>query len=507
MKPLKGISGLFKSGESMLGRRVFGIETEFGCLIRDDSLGGAETVVEAVKNHAFYKAGLGLIDLTARDEAFEPARSGGFLKNGSRLYIDAVGSHLEFATAECASLFDLVAHEKAGQRIIVNILREMGWDDKVSFYNNNVDHFGGHTFGCHENYLIRADERYPADAFNLILPFLITRQIYGGSGRVGGHILEHSNTLPSLRDMAQHPIDFIWVSQVYNVLPDPTVKFQLSQRADHIVRVTASRVRFNRAIINPKWDSVYGSSNYQRLHLLYGEGNMSEYAFALKIGATCLVLDLMEARALPSYLRIQDPLNAMRHISRDETRKWIVHLIDGDSISAIDLQRAYLALAQKRFAGRDAETDWVLTEWDYVLNLLETDPEQLDDRIDWVIKQNILREYMEDAGVDWDDDSLHSIDLEYHNINPDQGLYHALEEMGAVKRVVTDERIETATEQAPTNTRAGARATIVKKLCESRPSKYYVDWDMVYVDRMRQIDLRDPFGSYSKEVSRFLTWL
>jgi proteasome accessory factor A len=111
----------------MIGRRIFGIETEFGCFVRDERVGTAETVVEAVKNYAFHKAKLGLIDLTARDEAFEPARSGGFLINGGRLYIDAVGSHLEYATPECASLFDLVRHEKAGQRILVDILRGLGW--------------------------------------------------------------------------------------------------------------------------------------------------------------------------------------------------------------------------------------------------------------------------------------------------------------------------------------------------------------------------------------------
>jgi proteasome accessory factor A len=129
----------------MIGRRVFGIETEFGCFVRDERVGTSETVVEAVKNFVFHKARLGLIDLTARDEAFEPARSGGFLINGGRLYIDAVGSHLEYATPECASLFDIVAHEKAGQRIIYNTLKQMNWDERVSFHNNNVDHFAGHT--------------------------------------------------------------------------------------------------------------------------------------------------------------------------------------------------------------------------------------------------------------------------------------------------------------------------------------------------------------------------
>lgn len=491
----------------MIGRRVFGLETEFGCFVRDDRIGTTETVVENIKNYAFHKARLGLIDLTARDEAFEPARSGGFLLNGARLYIDAVGSHLEYATPECAGIFDLVAHEKTGQRMIAEILHSLNWEDKVSFHNNNVDHFGGHTFGCHENYLIRADERFPSDSMNLILPFLTTRQIFAGSGRVGGHRLDHAGYRPSLSDVAEHPIDFIWVSHVYNVEPDPTVYYQLSQRADHIVRVTASRVRFNRAIINPKWDSVYGYHNYQRLHLLFGEGNMSEYALALKIGTTCLVLDLLEARALPNGLRLQDPLQTLKTVSRDPTRKWIVQMHDGSTVPAIDLQRTYLQLAQKRFAGRDTETDWTLTEWEYVLNMLETDPEKLEDRLDWLIKLKILRTYMEQEGWQWGDDSLQSIDMEYHNIHPEQGLYYALEQMGQVKLVVTDDRIDKALTNPPQNTRASARGHIIKRLADKRYNRYYIDWDIVYVDRNRQVDMRDPFNIYTRETERFLGML
>jgi Putative proteasome component./Actinomycetales protein of unknown function, DUF275. len=491
----------------MIGRRVFGIETEFGCFVRDERVGTSETVVEAVKNYVFHKARLGLIDLTARDEAFEPARSGGFLINGGRLYIDAVGSHLEYATPECASLFDIVAHEKAGQRIVYNTLKQMNWDERVSFHNNNVDHFAGHTFGCHENYLVRTDERLPSDWHKLILPFLTTRQIFAGAGRVGGHRLEHAGFRPSLSEVADHPIDFIWVSNVYNVEPDPTVQYQLSQRADHIVRENASRVRFNRAIINPKWDSVYGYQNYQRLHLLFGEGNMSEYAAALKIGTTCLVLDLAEARAIPNWLRLQDALHTLKSISRDPTRKWIVTLLDGSTMSAIDIQRAYLQLAQKRFAGRDPETDWVLHEWEYVLDTLETDPEKLEDRIDWLIKLRILREYMEETGAQWGDDALHSIDMEYHNINPEQGLYYALQQMGEVKRVVDDVQIEAGVTTPPSDTRACARGYVIKRLAERRYNRYYIDWDIVYVDRNRQVDMRDPFNTYMREAERFVVML
>src|SRR5437764_6844743 len=158
------------------GDRIFGVETEFGCLVSDDALGSPEAAVEAIKDYVFYELKLGAIDLHARDDVFEPAQSGGFLMNGARLYIDAVGSHLEYATAECRQLKDLVANDRAGQRQIVRAIREMGLDDAVSVYNNSVDHFGGHTFGCHENYLVQADDDFLNTSVQMLYPFLVTRQ-------------------------------------------------------------------------------------------------------------------------------------------------------------------------------------------------------------------------------------------------------------------------------------------------------------------------------------------
>ncbi|MBI3743151.1 MAG: proteasome accessory factor PafA2 family protein, partial [Chloroflexi bacterium] len=239
------------------GERILGLETEFGCLVMDDQAGSAEEVVETVKNHIFHTQRLGAIDVHARDDVFEPAQSGGFLINGGRLYVDAVGSHLEYATAECRGLRDLVANDRAGQSLIVRALREVGLSEAASFYNNSVDHFGGHTFGCHENYLIRADEDFLNTSAQLLYPFLVTRQIFAGVGRVGGHMLAAGGLRPSYQDMIDNPVDYIWVSHVYSVAPDPGVQFQLSQRADHIIKTIASRVRFNRALINPKWEHFY----------------------------------------------------------------------------------------------------------------------------------------------------------------------------------------------------------------------------------------------------------
>ena len=156
-----------------------------------------------------------------------------------------------------------------------------------------MDHYGGHTFGCHENYLVRSDDRFLNESVHYLYPFLVTRQIYAGVGRVGGHVIDFAGARPNYRDVSRNPVDYIWVSNIYAVRPDDTVNFQLSQRADHIIKAIASRVRFNRALINPKWEAFYGQGNTTRLHLLFGEANQMEFAYALKIGTTCLVLDLI----------------------------------------------------------------------------------------------------------------------------------------------------------------------------------------------------------------------
>jgi proteasome accessory factor A len=485
-------------------KRIFGIETEFGCLVRDSSLGSAEEVVEHVKDYAFYEKKLGVIDLHARDYAFEPARAGGFLKNGGRLYIDAVGSHEEYATAECTDLLDILRHDRAGRMILAELVQELGLEEVVSFHNNSIDHFGGHTFGCHENYLVQIEDRFFNEALSYLLPFLVTRQIFAGIGRVGGHQLTRPNSQNNIMTLSEHEVDYVWVSNFYGVEIDNSVDFQLSQRADHIVKTISSRVRFNRAIINPKWDSYYSYSNLHRLHILFGESNMSEYANFLKIGTTSLVLDLIEEGLIPPEVEIADPLDTLRSVSRDSTFQWAVPMRNGNTISAIDLQRRYLDVAKRHLYRRDTQTDRVLAEWEEILNALERDPLSTSDRLDWSAKYLLYRDFMEENGVSWQDDVMQSLDLEYHNINPNAGLFYGLEQAGAMRRMVTDEEVREAMTQPPKNTRALGRGQIISKLIESPTTRYVIDWDAVYIERHRQLELKNPFHTYEKEAVRFL---
>lgn len=478
--------------------RVVGLETEFGCLVRDPKLGPYEEIVERVKNAVFRDKRWGLLDLHTRDMYFEPAEAGGFLINGGRLYIDAVGSHLEYATPECRSLRDLIAYERAGQRLILKVLRELRLHERVSFYNNSVDHFAGHTFGCHENYSVDPESLSWRHALDKLVPFLVTRQIFAGAGRVGGHRL---TTTWQAKSPTRHTADSVFVDSAYGVEPDPTVEFQLSQRADHILHTVSGRVRFSRALINPKWDQMYELSRSPRLHLLFGEANPSEYATFLKVGTTILVLDLLEEQAVPSGVELAAPLRALKEISRDPTHRWIVRRENGSTISAIDLQRFYLQAAQRRFSGRDDETDEILHSWEETLDALERDPLELADRLDWVAKFHMLQLFKESEGLTWQDEVLHSLDLEYHNIDPDRGLYYALESR---RRLVSEREIERALEEAPTDTRACGRAKIVRGLCQHAVGEYMIEWDGVFVEPKRTLVLADPFHPYKDEAEQFL---
>ncbi|HWD41394.1 MAG TPA: proteasome accessory factor PafA2 family protein, partial [Fimbriimonas sp.] len=293
-----------------------------------------------------------------------------------------------------------------------------------------------------------------------------------------------------------NPVDYIWVSHVYSVVPDDTVQFQLSQRADHIIKAIASRVRFNRALINPKWEHFYSHEGMTRLHLLFGESNQNEFAYALKIGTTLLVLRMLEEHVVPTSLMLLNPIGTLRHVSRDPSYRWIVMLADGRTIPAVDLHRQYLMLAE-RYRGETEQTDWVLDNWRDVLDGLEKDPLAMGDRIDWVSKREIVTQYMQEEGLEWGDDALFSVDLEYHNIDPDKSLFHAYQEMGKTKRVLDEVDIVTAMTDPPQDTRAKGRARLVEHvLARKNPRFYLFDWNGVSLDRHTYVDMPDPFETY-----------
>lgn len=477
--------------------RIMGIETEFGCMIQSQTIQAQrikvspEGIAARVRDYVFKNLELGIPDLHYRDWG-EPPGNGGFLFNGGRLYIDM--GHLEYATPECANLFDAIAYDKAIEHIIIAILKETGLDAHVAFYKNNIDHYTGATFGCHENYQARRDVPFYKIVIPTLLPFFVTRQIYAGAGRVGGYddILEFGDGQYSVDDF---------------------IGYQISQRADHIVTEIYEWIQFSRAIINTRDEPLSDYTKYRRLHLLVGDTNMSEYASALKIGTTALILDAIEihyklyGEKLPiPNLDLADPIAAIRHISRDTTFAWEVDLQNGSTVTAIDIQRKYLHFVQDMITRPDETDAWVLNEWETVLDDLEEDWTRLTTRLDWAAKKWFLDALVEDEGLTWDDEWLKSLDLEYHNIDPVVGIFYALQSEGCMRRVITDKQISDAISNAPINTRARVRGYLMRNL-KKQKMPCIVDWHHIYAGQTECYEMKEPLDTSISNARKWLNLL
>jgi proteasome accessory factor A len=465
-----------------MNRRIFGLETEYGCLVNgDDRQGGPDAFPIRVKNHLFKVARVGAIDLHYRDYE-EPPGNGGFLLNGGRLYLDM--GHIEYSTPECLSLRDIVAYDRAGDYLLQSALESMGIADRVSFLKNNIDHHTGATFGCHENYLMKRGAQFTPQVLAALLSFLATRQIFTGAGRVG-----QANPLAFEFDQSRH---------------DQPVYFQISQRADHIVNDIYQWVQFNRAIINARDEPLADYRKYRRLHLLIGDSNMSEFATALKVGTTSLVLDLLEEGIVPKRVGLMDAVQSTRDVSRDPHYRWIVRLENGQTRTALEIQRSFLALAKHYLAGMDEENDWIIREWESVLDGLEQDPVTQIGKVDWVAKKWLLEMFMEQEGIGWDDPWVQSLDLEYHNLDLRRGLHFALADQGRLDHVVSSERIVYCASNPPANTRAQARG-IAARYLRDQTSSYIINWDSIAVESKDPLVMGNPFHPYRSEVAQLLS--
>src|SRR5436189_152040 len=463
--------------------RVAGIETEYGCLVTgEDGRAHTDAWPVKVKNFLFRKEEAGAIDLHYRDYE-EPPGNGGFLLNGGRLYLDM--GHIEYASPECLLLRDIVTYDVAGDHLLQSALESLDAVDRVSFIKNNIDHETGATFGCHENYLMKREAQFTPPVLGTLLAFLATRQIFTGAGRVG----------------QANPLAFDFQ------LPQPEihVDFQLSQRADHIVNDIYQWVQFNRAIINARDEPLADYRKYRRLHLLIGDSNMSPFATALKIGTTGCVLSLLEEGRLPRDLVLADAVQSTRDISRDPSHRWIVHLENGKTISALDVQWQFHELAQKHLRNSSAETNWLLENWGFVLEALEQNHQSLIGGVDWITKKWLLETLMEAEELRWNHPWLQSIDLEYHNIDPVRGLFFSVTPGKRIAEWNNSVRRPSLTHVPPVNTRASGRAHAVAFFQSSGGElPYVINWDSIACDSRDFLVMGDPFQTYNEEVERFL---
>jgi proteasome accessory factor A len=450
-------------------RRIYGVENEYGitCTLR----GQRRLSPDEVARYLFRKV------------VSWGRSSNVFLENGARLYLD-VGSHPEYATPECDSIYDVMIHDKAGERILESLaqsaeerLREEGISGTVYLFKNNTDS-AGNSYGCHENYLTsRSDDQ--SRMSESLIPFLISRQIYSGAGRV--------------LQTARGPL------------------FTMAQRAEHIWESMSSATTRSRPIINTRDEPHADAEHFRRLHVIVGDSNMSEYATFLKIGATACLLRMMEE---PDFslrdMTLENPVRAIREMSHDITCRRLVRLHSGKQASALDIQREYLNSALT-FADRhgfpDQETQ-ALRMWEHCVTGIEKDPLSLGREVDWVIKHNLIEAYRSRHNIALDDPKVQLIDLQYHDINQQRGLFYKLESKGAVETLSMPHDIDTAKEVAPQTTRARLRGEFIKQ-AKKKQRDYKVDWVHLKINDQTQktVLCKDPFKSRDERVEKLIASL
>ncbi|MDC3376769.1 Pup--protein ligase [Candidatus Nanopelagicales bacterium] len=451
-----------------MDRRIFGIETEYGvtCTFK----GQRRLSPDEVARYLF------------RRVVAWGRSSNVFLRNGSRLYLD-VGSHPEYATAECDSVHQLITHDRAGERILEGLcvdaeqrLREEGIAGDIYLFKNNTDS-AGNSYGCHENYLVERSTDFLSLAEGFI-PFLISRQIITGAGKV-----------------LQTPRGALYC---------------VSQRADHIWEGVSSATTRSRPIINTRDEPHADADLYRRLHVIVGDSNMSETTAMLKVGSADLVLRMLESGAVMRDLTFENPIRAIREISHDTTGTRTVTLSNGREVTALQMQMEYLdKVAQyvdRRGLRSDAMIDKVLDLWERSLKAVESqDFTAVETEIDWVIKKRLLDRYMDKHGLDLSDVRVAQLDLAYHDINRNRGLFYLLERRGLATRITHDPEVFEAKEVPPQTTRAKLRGDFVKRAQERRRD-FTVDWVHLKLNdqAQRTVLCKDPFVSVDERVDRLL---
>ena len=471
--------------------KICGIETEYGISVR----GGADfnpILTSSLLINAYAKPAFSRVRWDYEEE--NPLRDArGFersqpdvvvedesglvniiLPNGSRYYVDH--AHPEYSSPECSNARDAVIWDKAGEKILEDsiaaaqpLLRE---GERVFIYKNNSDG-KGNSYGTHENYLVDRTTPFPQLVKHLT-PFFVTRQVYTGAGKLGAE----------------------------NGAED--VDYQLSQRADFFEVEVGLETTFKRPIINTRDEPHADPERYRRLHVIVGDANMAELATYLKIGATSLLLRMIEDDFITDDFSLAQPVRSMRAVSHDVTCGATVELVDGRKLTAVELQWEYLKLTKKYAQDNETDpgSDLVLERWENVLEGLERDPMSLASELDWVAKLKLMEAYRDRDGLSWDDSKLKLIDLQYHDVQRNKGLYWKLVRSGKMRTLVDDAEIAHAVDNPPIDTRAYFRGECLRRFSESIVA---ASWDALIFDSggdpLRKVPTMEPTRGTRSHVS------
>ena len=470
--------------------KVLGTETEYGIVVRGDPGFNPAVASSLVVNsypgtrvkvqwsyeeespgrdaRGFGHDGYGLIDP-------EGAVVNSVLANGARLYVDH--AHPEYSAPESYEPLEAALYDKAGERVMraaAEAATELS-GKQVSLYKNNSDG-KGNSYGAHENYLLSRQTPF-SEVIRFAMTFLVTRQVFTGAGKVGKE----------------------------NDRPD--VDYQVTQRADFFEEEVGLETTLKRPIINTRDEPHGDPSLYRRLHVIIGDANLSEVQNFLKLGTTALMLAALEDGALPDPLDLFDPVEACWQVSHDIDLRRPLELDGGGTATALELQGRYLEWLSK-YAEKELDDpvwDQLISEWERTLGLLETEPIKLADTLDWVAKKRMIDGYLERDGLSWTNHKLRALDLQYHDVDKDKGLYNRLVERGSMRTLFTEEQIEHATVNPPTRTRAYFRGRCVS---EYPGALVAANWDSLVFDvgeaNLKRVPMMEPLRGDADRVGALL---
>lgn len=423
------------------------------------------------------------------DEYEDPGAANVILTNGARLYVDH--AHPEYSSPEVTNPLDAVRWDRAGEQVMLASVRALASTaalPDVALYKNNVDGKGA-TYGTHENFLV--DRAVPfAELAARITPFLVTRQVFTGAGRVGlGQRGEGAG-------------------------------FQISQRADYMEAEVGLETTLRRPIVNTRDEPHADPDRWRRLHVIIGDANLLEVPTYLKLGTTSLVLWLVERAAAGDAtdlgadldrLELADPVRAVHTVSHDLTLTARLPLADGRSLTALEIQREYLAAVRAallRLSGEvlDEQTTDVLARWGSLLDRLGTDPASCAREVEWLAKLRLLEGMRRRDHLEWDHPRLAAVDLQWSDVRPERGLYHRLVGAGAVERLVAEEDVQAAVTTPPEDTRAYFRG---RTLARFGAHVTAASWDSVVFDvpgapTLQRVPMRDPLRGTRAHVADLL---
>ncbi|UFU04624.1 proteasome accessory factor PafA2 [Ruania suaedae] len=410
------------------------------------------------------------------------------LPNGGRYYVDH--AHPEYSSPEVTSPRDAVLWDRAGDEVLLRssrLLAQIAGMPDVALYKNNTDGKGA-SYGTHENYLV--ERRVPfEDLVTALTPFLVTRPVICGAGRVGRG---QRNEAPG---------------------------YQLSQRADFLEAEVGLETTLRRPIINTRDEPHADADRYRRLHVIVGDANRLEVSTYLKVGTTALLLWLLERGGVPmelAALRLADPVQAAREVSHDLSLTRRLDLEDGRRLTALEIQRVYCevitaAVREARQSGAVADlhqeqTADVLARWSGLLSALAEDPRSCAREVEWVAKLRVLEAMRSRDRLGWDAPRLAALDLQWSDLRPERSVYARLAAAGAVERLVTDEEVDAAVRHPPEDTRAYFRGEAVRRYPHAVTA---ASWDAVIFDideapALQRVPMSEPLRGTREHVGALL---